>query len=153
SRTSPTRSSMRREVSIPPGLPRLKSSGTPWRCGRKGRRRGRRRSAGSMRSRAMSAVRSPPWLTREAAAWAWSCAPNHEPGVFVADLSVKDVLRPLYGEGLGLRLLDQRLLPGREVWLTLEKPAEIAVAIRELAVRGAPAIGVAAAYGAAFSMR
>src|SRR5262249_3666042 len=52
-----------------------------------------------------------------------------------------------------LRLLDQRLLPGREVWLTLEKPAEIAVAIRELAVRGAPAIGVAAAYGAAFSMR
>jgi methylthioribose-1-phosphate isomerase len=63
------------------------------------------------------------------------------------------VLRPLYREGLGLRLLDQRLLPGREVWLTLEKPAEIAVASRELAVRGAPAIGVAAAYGAAFSMR
>jgi methylthioribose-1-phosphate isomerase len=66
---------------------------------------------------------------------------------------VKEVLRPLYREGLGLRLLDQRLLPGREVWLTLEKPAAIAIAIRDLAVRGAPAIGVAAAYGAAFSMR
>ena len=68
-------------------------------------------------------------------------------------LSVTEVLRPLYREGHALRLLDQRLLPSHEVWLTLEKPAEIAVAIRELAVRGAPAIGVAAAYGAAFSMR
>ena len=37
--------------------------------------------------------------------------------------------------------------------MTLEHSAEIAVAIRDLAVRGAPAIGVAAAYGAAFSMR
>ncbi len=52
-----------------------------------------------------------------------------------------------------LRLLDQRLLPAREVWLELEKPPEIAIAIREMAVRGAPAIGIAAAYGAAFSMR
>jgi methylthioribose-1-phosphate isomerase len=37
--------------------------------------------------------------------------------------------------------------------MTLEHPPEIAMAIRDLAVRGAPAIGVAAAYGAAFSMR
>jgi methylthioribose-1-phosphate isomerase len=64
-----------------------------------------------------------------------------------------DLLRPLYREGGVLRLLDQRLLPSREVWLSLEKSSEIAVAIRDLAVRGAPAIGVAAAYGAAFSMR
>jgi methylthioribose-1-phosphate isomerase len=61
--------------------------------------------------------------------------------------------RPLYREGRILRLLDQRLLPAREVWLELEKTPEIAVAIRDMAVRGAPAIGVAAAYGAAFSMR
>jgi methylthioribose-1-phosphate isomerase len=66
---------------------------------------------------------------------------------------MREILRPLYREGRALRLLDQRLLPSREIWLTLEKPAEIAVAIRELAVRGAPAIGVAAAYGAAFSLR
>ena len=52
-----------------------------------------------------------------------------------------------------LRLLDQRLLPAREAWLTLEHAPEIAIAIRDLAVRGAPAIGIAAAYGAAFSMR
>ena len=64
-----------------------------------------------------------------------------------------EVFRPLYREGSALRLLDQRLLPGREVWLTLTKAPEIAVAIRDMAVRGAPAIGVAAAYGAAFSLR
>ncbi len=61
--------------------------------------------------------------------------------------------RPLYREGRVLRLLDQRLLPSEEVWLDLQRAPEIAVAIREMAVRGAPAIGVAAAYGAAFSMR
>jgi methylthioribose-1-phosphate isomerase len=66
---------------------------------------------------------------------------------------VTEIFRPLYREGGALRLLDQRLLPSREVWLTLEKSAEIALAIRDLAVRGAPAIGVAAAYGAAFSLR
>ena len=63
------------------------------------------------------------------------------------------LLRPLYREGRVLRMLDQRLLPGEEVWLTLEGPDEIAGAIRDMAVRGAPAIGVAAAYGAAFSLR
>jgi methylthioribose-1-phosphate isomerase len=63
------------------------------------------------------------------------------------------LLRPLFREGRVLRLLDQRLLPSREVWLELTTAPEIALAIREMAVRGAPAIGVAAAYGAAFSMR
>ncbi|HKD17725.1 MAG TPA: S-methyl-5-thioribose-1-phosphate isomerase [Thermoanaerobaculia bacterium] len=64
-----------------------------------------------------------------------------------------EVFRPLYREGGVLRLLDQRRLPAEEVWLTLERAPEIAVAIRDMAVRGAPAIGVAAAYGAAFSLR
>ena len=68
-------------------------------------------------------------------------------------MSEPSVFRPLYRDGEILRLLDQRLLPGQEVWLSLTKAAEIAVAIREMAVRGAPAIGVAAAYGAAFSLR
>jgi methylthioribose-1-phosphate isomerase len=63
------------------------------------------------------------------------------------------LLRPLYREGRVLMLLDQRLLPAEEVWLRLERAPEIAIAIRDMAVRGAPAIGVAAAYGAAFSMR
>jgi len=44
-------------------------------------------------------------------------------------------------------LLDQRRLPEEEVELRLQSAAEVASAIRSLAVRGAPAIGVAAAYG------
>jgi methylthioribose-1-phosphate isomerase len=44
-------------------------------------------------------------------------------------------------------LLDQRRLPEEEVELRLASAAEVASAIRALAVRGAPAIGVAAAYG------
>jgi methylthioribose-1-phosphate isomerase len=46
-----------------------------------------------------------------------------------------------------LRLLDQRLLPAREEYLSIETAAECARAIRAMAVRGAPAIGIAAAYG------
>ena len=44
-------------------------------------------------------------------------------------------------------ILDQRRLPGEEVELRLRSAAEVAQAIRSLAIRGAPAIGVAAAYG------
>ena len=44
-------------------------------------------------------------------------------------------------------LLDQRRLPDEEVELRCESAAEVAEAIRTLAVRGAPSIGVAAAYG------
>ncbi|MCY3927621.1 MAG: S-methyl-5-thioribose-1-phosphate isomerase, partial [Acidobacteria bacterium] len=46
-----------------------------------------------------------------------------------------------------LLLLDQTLLPEQEVWLRCRRPEDVAEAIRRLSVRGAPAIGVAAAYG------
>jgi methylthioribose-1-phosphate isomerase len=46
-----------------------------------------------------------------------------------------------------LQLLDQTRLPVEETWLDCETPEQVADAIRRLAVRGAPAIGVAAAYG------
>ena len=46
-------------------------------------------------------------------------------------------------------LLDQRRLPGEEVYLTLREAGEVADAIRGMAVRGAPAIGVTAAFGLA----
>jgi methylthioribose-1-phosphate isomerase len=52
-----------------------------------------------------------------------------------------------------VRLLDQRLLPDEERWLSLGGAAEVAEAIRTLAVRGAPAIGVAAAYALACEAR
>jgi methylthioribose-1-phosphate isomerase len=48
-----------------------------------------------------------------------------------------------------LQLLDQRLLPQQLTYLDCMSAAEVAAAIRELAVRGAPAIGCAAAYGIA----
>ena len=48
-------------------------------------------------------------------------------------------------------LLDQRRLPEEEVELRCTSAAEVADAIRTLAIRGAPAIGVAAAYGLALA--
>ena len=52
-----------------------------------------------------------------------------------------------------LELLDQRRLPEEEAWLRCERPEEVAEAIGSLAVRGAPAIGIAAAYGLALAAR
>ena len=49
----------------------------------------------------------------------------------------------------GVRLLDQRLLPNEEKYVTLYSYEEIAEAIKNMTVRGAPAIGVAAAMGLA----
>lgn len=49
--------------------------------------------------------------------------------------------------GTTLALLDQRLLPGEEAWLDCVSAAQVADAIRDMVVRGAPAIGIAAAYG------
>ena len=46
-----------------------------------------------------------------------------------------------------LELLDQRLLPAKQEWLVLHTAQQVADAIRQMAVRGAPAIGVTAAYG------
>jgi methylthioribose-1-phosphate isomerase len=55
-------------------------------------------------------------------------------------------------DGRRLAILDQTRLPGAEVWLVLEGAADTAQAIRRLAVRGAPLIGVAAAYGLAMEV-
>lgn len=49
-------------------------------------------------------------------------------------------------------LLDQRRLPDEEVELNCRTAAEVAAAIRNLAIRGAPAIGIAAAYGYALAV-
>lgn len=53
--------------------------------------------------------------------------------------------------GEGVRLLDQRRLPAEEVYVTLRSAPEVAEAIRQMVVRGAPAIGVTAAYGVALA--
>ena len=56
-------------------------------------------------------------------------------------------------DGARLRLLDQRRLPTEEVWLEFTAVEEIARAIEDLVVRGAPAIGCAAALGLAVAAR
>lgn len=53
----------------------------------------------------------------------------------------------------GLRLLDQRLLPHEERWLTCREPEHMVELIQGLAVRGAPLIGVAAALAVAHYAR
>lgn len=49
-------------------------------------------------------------------------------------------------DGLAVVILDQSLLPNETIYLELEKPAEMYEAIQKLRVRGAPAIGICAAY-------
>jgi methylthioribose-1-phosphate isomerase len=63
-----------------------------------------------------------------------------------------DTPPPLRWDGEALHVLDQTRLPAEEVVLTLTGAAEVAEAIRRLAVRGAPLIGVAAAYGLAMEV-
>jgi methylthioribose-1-phosphate isomerase len=58
-----------------------------------------------------------------------------------------DELSPIAWRDGALHLLDQTRLPAEEVWLRCASVADVADAIRQLAVRGAPAIGIAAAYG------
>ncbi|HVC19112.1 MAG TPA: S-methyl-5-thioribose-1-phosphate isomerase [Vicinamibacterales bacterium] len=50
-------------------------------------------------------------------------------------------------------MIDQRKLPGVEVYVTCRTAPEVARAIKSMVIRGAPAIGVAAAYGIALGMR
>ena len=50
-------------------------------------------------------------------------------------------------------MVDQRLLPGQEVYLRCRTAGEVATAIKDMAIRGAPAIGVAAAFGLALAAR
>lgn len=55
--------------------------------------------------------------------------------------------------GHSLELLDQRLLPTEEHWITAEGATAAAQCIRDMVVRGAPAIGITAAYGVALAAR
>ena len=58
-----------------------------------------------------------------------------------------DRVRAVQWRGDHLRLLDQRLLPQEERWIACRDAAAVTQAIKDLAVRGAPAIGIAAAWG------
>ena len=59
-----------------------------------------------------------------------------------------DRVRPLiWQSGPNLQILDQRVLPQQQRYLSCQTSDEVAEAISNLAVRGAPAIGIAGAYG------
>jgi methylthioribose-1-phosphate isomerase len=64
---------------------------------------------------------------------------------------MRDSLAPLQWEKGELWILDQRKLPAREVWIQCHSYKTVAEAIETLAVRGAPLIGIAAAYGVALA--
>lgn len=68
-------------------------------------------------------------------------------------LDTHDSIRAVQWHGDHLRLLDQRRLPDEEVWLDCRHPDDVETAIRDLAVRGAPAIGIAAAWAVVLAAR
>jgi len=63
------------------------------------------------------------------------------------------MIEPVKISDAGVVLLDQRLLPHEETWREYATPDAVADAIAEMVVRGAPAIGVAAAFGMALAAR
>jgi methylthioribose-1-phosphate isomerase len=65
----------------------------------------------------------------------------------MSELDRHDTIRAVHWRGDRLSLLDQRLLPFEETFVDCRSAAEVAQAIRDLVVRGAPAIGIAAAWG------
>lgn len=64
---------------------------------------------------------------------------------------IHDTIRAIRWESDELRLLDQRLLPTEEKYLVYHDAPAVAQAIRDMVVRGAPAIGITAAYGVVLS--
>jgi len=63
------------------------------------------------------------------------------------------VAQPILWTDRGVVMLDQRFLPGEEISHTYTNYQDVAKAIREMVIRGAPAIGVAAAMGVAIGVQ
>lgn len=63
------------------------------------------------------------------------------------------IIQAISWENKQLQLLDQRLLPHKTVYLEFDKVTAVAGAIRDMVVRGAPAIGITAAYGIVLAAR
>lgn len=64
-----------------------------------------------------------------------------------------DAIQPIFWRENQLELLDQRTLPQQEIWLKYNDSDAVATAITDMVVRGAPAIGVTAAYGVVLAAR
>src|SRR3982751_6370488 len=70
-----------------------------------------------------------------------------------SDKSMKLDIIPVKWTDEGVAMLDQRLLPTEEKWLMLKTYDDVAAGIKNMVVRGAPAIGVSAAYGMALGAK
>ena len=64
---------------------------------------------------------------------------------------MSSAVEPIRWKGDRLEILDQRLLPQKTAYVTCRSAGEVAQAIRDMVVRGAPAIGCAAAFGVVLS--
>ena len=71
----------------------------------------------------------------------------------MTDKNQHDTIRAVMWVNHELHLLDQRALPQRVEYLHLAHVASVAQAIKDMVVRGAPAIGIAAAYGVVLAAR
>ncbi|MCH8061294.1 MAG: S-methyl-5-thioribose-1-phosphate isomerase [Chloroflexi bacterium] len=69
----------------------------------------------------------------------------------LAQATEKTSFRPIRWVDGGVELIDQTLLPLDEVWLRFDDYRDVAAAVREMKIRGAPAIGVAGAYALALA--
>ena len=63
------------------------------------------------------------------------------------------MIRTIEWADAGVVMLDQRLLPGQEIYRTYSDYGDVAEAIRSMVIRGAPAIGIAAAMGVALGIK
>ena len=63
------------------------------------------------------------------------------------------MIKSLEWTNVGIRFIDQTRLPTEEIYVTCTTYQEVATAIRDMVVRGAPAIGVAAAMGIALGVK
>jgi methylthioribose-1-phosphate isomerase len=77
----------------------------------------------------------------------------HDTAASTIDYARYDRIRPIRWTGQSLELLDQRRLPFDVDYVACTTSDEVAAAIHALAVRGAPAIGIAAAWGAVLAAR
>jgi methylthioribose-1-phosphate isomerase len=64
-----------------------------------------------------------------------------------------DSIKPILWKNNNLELLDQRRLPGEHTYIILKNISSVAAAITDMVVRGAPAIGITAAYGVVIAVR
>ncbi len=96
------------------------------------------------------------WAIRPVVVWGASPCCGYHSGMTASaslDFERYDRVRPIRWLGDRLELLDQRKLPFDVAYVTCNDSDAVATAIRDLVVRGAPAIGIAAAWGAVLAGR